>query len=53
MFKPVLYEKARAGLLPNLTGLNSPYEPPADADITIDTSTSDLRECLERLLAAF
>ena len=32
-----LYAKARAGKLENLTGVSDPYEPPADAELTIDT----------------
>ena len=33
-----LYEKARAGQLKNFTGIDSPYEAPADAEIRIDTT---------------
>ena len=33
-----LYAKARAGALPNFTGISDPYEPPQDADIVIDTT---------------
>lgn len=33
-----LYAKARAGILPQFTGVSDPYEAPADADVTIDTS---------------
>ena len=36
-----LYRKARAGQLPNLTGVNSPYEVPETADVTVDTSAVD------------
>ena len=32
-----LYAKARSGLLPNFTGVDSPYEPPENPDIRIDT----------------
>ena len=32
-----LYKKARAGDLANFTGIDSPYEPPEDAEIKIDT----------------
>jgi len=32
-----LYAKARAGLIPNFTGVSDPYEPPANAALTIDT----------------
>lgn len=30
-----LYKKARAGLLRNMTGIDSPYEPPAHPDVTV------------------
>jgi sulfate adenylyltransferase len=33
-----LYAKARAGLIQNFTGVSDPYEAPADASLTIDTS---------------
>ena len=33
-----LYEKARAGLIKDFTGISDPYEVPEDADLTIDTS---------------
>jgi sulfate adenylyltransferase len=33
-----LYAKARAGLIPKFTGVSDPYEAPADAELTIDTS---------------
>jgi bifunctional enzyme CysN/CysC len=32
-----LYAKAREGLIPNFTGIGSPYEPPEDPEIHIDT----------------
>jgi sulfate adenylyltransferase len=34
-----LYAKARAGVIPEFTGVSDPYEMPDDADIRIDTST--------------
>lgn len=33
-----LYKKARAGQLANFTGIDSPYEPPENAEIRIDTT---------------
>jgi sulfate adenylyltransferase len=32
-----LYARARAGLIPEFTGISDPYETPTDADLTIDT----------------
>jgi bifunctional enzyme CysN/CysC len=33
-----LYAKARAGELPNFTGISSPYEQPVNPEIRIDTT---------------
>ncbi len=33
-----LYKRARAGEIPNFTGISSPYEPPITPDIRIDTT---------------
>ena len=32
-----LYKKARSGLIPNFTGIDSPYEAPEKCEIKIDT----------------
>ena len=37
-----LYAKARAGQIQDFTGISSPYEPPDDADVVVDTSTTDV-----------
>ncbi len=34
-----LYKKARAGEIPGFTGIDDPYEPPTDPQLTIDTAT--------------
>ena len=39
-----LYAKARAGEIPNFTGISSPYEAPETAEITIDTTDLSLEE---------
>ena len=36
-----LYAKARAGEIKNFTGIDSPYEPPENAEIRIDTSAME------------
>lgn len=46
-----LYAKARAGLIPDFTGIDSPYEEPDDADLVIDTSRTGVGECVESVLA--
>jgi adenylylsulfate kinase len=44
-----LYAKARAGLIPNFTGINSPFEIPKNADFTIDTTVETVDECISKL----
>jgi bifunctional enzyme CysN/CysC len=48
-----LYRKARAGALPNFTGISSPYEAPTEPDLHLDTGTGDataLADTVIRLL---
>lgn len=45
-----LYQKARAGLIPNLTGINSPYENPKNPDLMIDTSNESIENSVLRIL---
>jgi sulfate adenylyltransferase len=33
-----LYARARAGQIPEFTGISDPYEPPEDADLVLDTA---------------
>lgn len=44
-----LYRKARAGEIPNFTGISSPYEQPSNPDITIDTSKHSIEEASDML----
>ena len=46
-----LYVKARAGKIPDFSGISAPYEPPPSPEITIDTS-QPLDACIAHLLAA-
>ena len=45
-----LYRKARAGEIPEFTGISSPYEAPRNADLTLDTGNTGLQACTERIL---
>ncbi|KFJ92570.1 adenylyltransferase [Pseudomonas sp. 1-7] len=45
-----LYKKARAGQLPNLSGLGSAYEPPIAADIEINTAHGEPDSIVTNLL---
>lgn len=44
-----LYRKARAGEIPNFTGISAPYQPPLDADIVL-TSDRDAPDLADRVL---
>jgi adenylylsulfate kinase len=46
-----LYKKARAGLIKGYTGISSPYEEPENPEIVIDTSVSDIDECVTQIIA--
>jgi adenylylsulfate kinase len=45
-----LYKKALKGEIKDFTGVSSPYESPTKADLTIDTTSKELSECLEAIL---
>ena len=40
-----LYQKARAGEIPEFTGISSPYEEPENAELVVDTDKYSLQEC--------
>jgi adenylyl-sulfate kinase len=44
-----LYKKARAGLIPQFTGIDSPYEAPLTPDLEIRTDRESSGESIERL----
>jgi len=45
-----LYKKARAGKLANFTGIDSPYEPPVEPEIRIDTTAMTPEEAAELIV---
>jgi len=45
-----LYAKARAGLIPDFTGISAPYEEPDDADLVLDTSQLTPEEAVNKVL---
>lgn len=45
-----LYAKARAGLIKEFTGVSDPYEVPADADVTVDTTETSPEEAAQQIL---
>ena len=46
-----LYAKARAGQIPNFTGLDSPYEVPEVAELVLDTAVESAEVLAERVVA--
>lgn len=47
-----LYQKARTGGLRDFTGIDSPYEAPYQAEITLRTTEMDAAACVQKILAA-
>lgn len=47
-----LYEKALKGEIKSFTGIDSPYEPPKNPDLVLDTELWNEEECAEALLGA-
>jgi len=45
-----LYAKARAGEIREFTGIDSPYEPPVNPQLAIDTSKHDIPAAVEQIL---
>jgi adenylyl-sulfate kinase len=46
-----LYAKSRAGRLPNFTGIDSPYEPPGNPELVLDTTSAAAAELAQRVTA--
>jgi bifunctional enzyme CysN/CysC len=46
-----LYQRARAGKVQGLTGIDDPYEPPLAAEIVCDTDSQSLREISSKVVA--
>lgn len=45
-----LYKKARAGQIPNFTGISDPYEPPENPDLEIRTTEGTVDDAVARVL---
>jgi len=45
-----LYAKARAGEIPNFTGISAPFDAPEKPDFALDTSTMTETEAVKKLL---
>lgn len=45
-----LYARARAGLIPDFTGISAPYEIPADAAVRVDTTGRSIDDALDDVM---
>ena len=45
-----LYKKARAGEIPEFTGISAPYEEPDSPELTVNTAALTLEQCGERVV---
>ena len=46
-----LYKRARAGEIPQFTGVSDPYEEPLAPEIVIDTTAASVEQCAAAILA--
>ena len=46
-----LYKKARAGQIPEFTGISAPYEAPENPELVVDTGKETLEESVAKVLA--
>ena len=44
-----LYKKALAGEIPSFTGVSDPYEPPANPEVSIDSSKEEIEASVEKV----
>lgn len=45
-----MYKKARAGLIPEFTGISAPYEVPENHEFTMNTGTASLNACVQQVI---
>ena len=46
-----LYKKARAGAIPEFTGISAPYEEPLNPELVIDTSKANVEQSVVQVMA--
>jgi len=46
-----LYKKAKDGIIPNFTGISSPYESPKNAEIVLKTDELDINGCTDKVIS--
>jgi adenylylsulfate kinase len=48
-----MYKKARAGIIPEFTGISSPYEPPKSPEIHLHTDQHTIEVCVKQVMDFF
>lgn len=48
-----LYKKARAGEIPNFTGISSKFDVPENPDIIVDTNLYNVDECVDEIIKEY
>jgi adenylylsulfate kinase len=46
-----LYKKAREGIIKDFTGISSPYEKPSNHELTVNTGTDSLEDCVLQVIS--
>jgi adenylylsulfate kinase len=46
-----LYRRARAGEIKDFTGISSPYEPPENPSLVVDTGSEPVEACVDKVMA--
>ncbi len=46
-----LYKKARAGEIPQFTGISAPYEAPENPELVVETDKHSIGECVDQVVA--
>lgn len=47
-----MYQRARAGEIPNFTGISSPYEEPEKPELIVDTGSMPLERCVDQVTSS-
>jgi len=45
-----MYKKARAGQIPEFTGISSPYEAPDNPELSVDTGKAEIDDCVQQVI---
>ena len=46
-----MYKKARAGQIPEFTGISSPYEAPENPELSVDTGKAEIDDCVQQVIS--